>query len=119
MRAFVAFAAPVQRRVHRGEHVLRQHVGEEAEPAAIDAEQRDTDDARPGARHEACAVAADGDDQVGPLGDLGLPAPVDEFAAMHRAGSPAGKSAGPALPEVRQGMSSHADSATRGAESAY
>ena len=38
--AFVAFTTAFERRIDRGQHVLRQHVGEEAEPAAIDADQR-------------------------------------------------------------------------------
>ena len=39
-RAFVAFAAAFERGVDRSEHVLRQHVGEKAQAAAIDADQR-------------------------------------------------------------------------------
>ena len=69
-RALVALAAPFEGGIDRSEHVLRQHVGEETQAAAIDADQRHAamrDQAR---GIEKCAVAADGDDQVGVIGDL-------------------------------------------------
>ncbi len=38
-RALVALAAPFERGIDRSEHVLGQHVGEETQAAAIDADQ--------------------------------------------------------------------------------
>jgi hypothetical protein len=38
--ALVAFATALERGVHRGQHVPGQHVGEETQPAAIDADER-------------------------------------------------------------------------------
>ena len=33
-------AAPVERRIHRGQHVLRQHIRQESQTPAVDADQR-------------------------------------------------------------------------------
>ncbi len=63
---------PASASVDRRQHVLRHDVGEEAQPAAVDAEQR-----HGVARHQARgvqqrAIAADGDDEVGAFRDLAL-----------------------------------------------
>ena len=68
--AFVAFATAFERRVHGSKHVLGEDVGEEAQPAAIDANQGYAamgDEAR---RIEKCSVAANRDDQVCLVGDF-------------------------------------------------
>ncbi len=56
------------------QHVLRHDVGEEAEPAAVDAEERHVVTGHQARAVEQGAVAADGDEQVRLLGELLLPA---------------------------------------------
>ena len=78
---FVDLAVAGDRRVDRDQHVGRQHVGQEAEAAAVDAEQRRAALGDQAGREQQRAVAADRHDQVGAGGQLGF-----GNAADHRAG---------------------------------
>ncbi len=68
--AFVAFATAFERRVHGSKHVLGEDVGEETQPAAIDANEGHAamgDEAR---CIEKCSVAANRDDEVCLVGNF-------------------------------------------------
>ncbi len=63
-RARVARASSFDRIVYRGQHVFGHHVGEEAEPAAIDAEQRGVGASEKPSGMQQGAIAADRDDEI-------------------------------------------------------
>ena len=96
-----------------------QHVGEKTQAAAIDADQRHAamrDQAR---GIEQGAVAANGDDQVGVIGDFCLRGRASTRSAGASSGSESGnKRADPALLEMRE-QSQRGLGNARVAESAY
>ncbi len=77
-------AAAAERVVHALQHLLRSHVGKEAEPATVDAEDRDVGHRGHARRVQHRAVAADCDDQVGVVGQLGLEHGVDAIACQRQ-----------------------------------
>lgn len=69
-RASIDHAATIQRRVHTGQDLLRHHIGQEAQAAAIDAQQGHTPGSGQACRVEQGAIPADGDNQLGPGSQL-------------------------------------------------
>ncbi|MBK7114624.1 MAG: hypothetical protein IPH71_00990 [Proteobacteria bacterium] len=62
----VALVVTFQHRIHALEHVLRHDVGEEAQPPAVDAQQRDAAAGHQARGIEQRAVAADDHGELGP-----------------------------------------------------
>ena len=69
--ATISLVTARQHVVDVGEHLVGKDVGQETEPAAIDADERDTARKRELCREEQGAVAADRDDEVRLLPELG------------------------------------------------
>ena len=63
-RALLAFELAFERGVHGRDHVLRHHVGQEPETAAVDSEQRHVMTRHEARAVEQGAVAADGDEEI-------------------------------------------------------
>jgi hypothetical protein len=77
-RPFVAFAAAFDGGIDRGEDVLWQDVGEETEPAAVDADERHVAMGDQPGGIEQGAVTADRDDEIRGVRDFLFRNPLDQ-----------------------------------------
>ena len=107
-----------ERRIHPLQHVLRHDIGEEAEAAAIDAEQRHGVARHQARRVQQRAIAADGDHEVGPRAELGVSDSRDARAGHAGRVVLAHQHLDPAAREVRQ-QRAHALGDARILESAH
>ena len=107
-----------ERRIHPLQHVLRHDIGEEAEAAAIDAEQRHGVARHQARRVQQRAIAADGDQEVGPRAQLGVGDSRDARAGHAGRVVLAHQHLDPAAREVRQ-QRAHALGDARILESAH
>ena len=117
-RALVALAAPFEGGIDGIEHVLGQYVSQETQPAAIDAHQWHAATRDQARRIQQGAVAANGDDQVGVIGDFRFGDAIRQVRGRHERVGLGQQGADTALLEMREKGQRGLGNA-RVAESAY